>query len=74
MKNELARQLQERLVQCCIDFINETGDKEIQRVCFTADMLQESASFGSWHACTDSTSELEGLDNEDGFYELGFSA
>ena len=70
----LAYQLQERLVQCCIDFIKETGNKEIQRVCFTADMLQESAKNGQWSPCTDSTCETEGCDNDNGFYPLGFSA
>jgi hypothetical protein len=73
-KYKPARELQERLVQCCLDYIRETHNKEIQRVVFTADMLQESARYGSWQACTDSTCELEGLDNEDGFYEIDFSA
>lgn len=54
--------LQERLVQCCIDFINETGNKDIWRVAFTADCLQESAKEGKWVPCTDSTCEVEGND------------
>ena len=70
----LAYQLQERLVQCCLDFLKETGNKEIERVCFTADMLQESAKHGKWCACTDSTCETEGCDDDNGFYPLGFSA
>lgn len=54
--------LQERLVQCCIDFINETGNKDIWRVSFTADCLQESAKEGKWTSYTDSTCEVEGND------------
>lgn len=71
--HKMARELQERLVQCCIDFINETGDKTIERVCFTADALQESAKHGFWQPCTDSTCDTEGWE-DGGFVELGFSA
>ena len=48
------KDLQERLVQCCIDYINETGDNEIQEVNFRVDSLQESAKSGDWQPCTDS--------------------
>ena len=58
-ENKTAQAIQERLVQCCIDYINETGKKEIGRVSFTADCLQESAKFGSCQPCTDSTCEIE---------------
>lgn len=61
-QNKLARELQDRLVQCCLDFINEKGNTDIWRVNFTADCLQESAKYGSWQPCTDSTCELEGKD------------
>ena len=71
--NKLARELQERLVQCCIDYIKETGDTNIDRVIFTADALQESSKYGSWQACTDSTCELEKL-TEDGYENISFSA
>ena len=60
--NKIAYELQKRLVQCCLDFINETGNKEIMRVSFTADCLQESAKHGKWCPCTDSSCELEGAD------------
>ena len=63
--NKLARALQERLVQCCIDFIKETGNKDIWRVIFTADCLQESAKAGSWQSCTDSTCELQGNQDDE---------
>lgn len=71
--NKLARELQERLVQCCIDYIKEIGDTNIDRVIFTADALQESSKYGSWQACTDSTCEIEKL-TEDGYENIGFSA
>lgn len=60
-KDVLAGELQERLVQTCLDFIKEKGDKYIWRVEFTADSLQESAEDGRWMPCTDSFIELEGL-------------
>jgi hypothetical protein len=58
-----------------LDFINEKGvdASEIDRVIFTADALQESAKYGSWQACTDSTCELEKWTN-DGFETISFSA
>ena len=58
-QSKLAYELQKRLVQCCLDYINETGNTEIWRVNFTADCLQESAKYKSWQPCTDSTCEIE---------------
>ena len=56
--DKIALKLQERLVQTCIDFINEHKDdeqvKEIQTIEFRADCLQESAKHGEWQPCTDS--------------------
>ena len=72
-QNKLAKELQDRLVQCCIDYIKETGDTNIDRVTFTADALQESSKYGSWQPCTDSTCELEKLTN-DGYETISFSA
>lgn len=60
-QNKLAYELQKRLVQCCLDYINETGNTEIWRVNFTADCLQESAKHGKWCPCTDSVCELENI-------------
>ena len=64
--DKIASKLQERLVQTCIDFINEYKDdeqvKEIQMVEFTADNLQESAKHGEWHPCTDSYCALNAVD------------
>ena len=71
---EIARALQERLVQCCIDFIRETGNKEISKVIFTADNLQHSAMEKSWQPCTDSTCELQICDEDSGYETFRFSA
>ncbi len=60
-QDDLAKELQERLVQTCLDFIKEKGDKYIWRVEFTADELQESAKEGKWMPCTDSFITLEGI-------------
>lgn len=62
--DKVALKLQERLVQTCIDFINEYKDdeqvKEIQIVEFNVDGLQFSAKEGSWQADTDSSCILQG--------------
>ena len=66
--DKIAAKLQERLVQTCIDFINEHKDdeqvKEIQMVEFRADNLQESVKYGEWHPCTDSYCALHGTKTE----------
>jgi hypothetical protein len=61
--DKIALKLQERLVQTCIDFINEHNDeqvKEIQIVEFKVDGLQFSAKEGSWQPDTDSSCVLQG--------------
>ena len=64
----LAFELQKRLVQTCIDFINEHKDdervKQIELVEFNADCLQKSAEHGEWHPCTDSYCSLYGVSTE----------
>lgn len=66
--DKIALKLQERLVQTCIDFINEHKDdklvKEIQMVEFTADNLQESAESNAWLSGTDSYCGLHGVKSE----------
>lgn len=66
--DKIALKLQERLVQTCIDFINEHKDdeqvKEIEIVEFTADNLQESAKHGEWQPGTDSYCSLHGIKPE----------
>ena len=56
---KVASELSHRLVQCCLDYINETGDTNIYRVNFTADCLQESAKQGKWCPCTDAACDVE---------------
>ena len=58
------RELQDRLVQTCIDFINEKGLTDIYGVSFNADSLAESAKYGSWQPCTDSYIKVEGVKKE----------
>ena len=62
--DKIAAKLQERLVQTCIDFINEHKDdeqiKKIEMVDFNVDSLQESAKHGEWQPCTDSYCALHG--------------
>ena len=42
----LISKLQDRLVQCCIDFINENNLGDLERVDFNVDGLQISSEFG----------------------------
>ena len=62
--NKIALKLQERLVQTCIDFINEHKDdeqvKQIEIIDFSVDGLQFSAKEGSWQSDTDSSCILQG--------------
>ena len=50
----LIAKLQDRLVQCCIDFINENNLGDLERVDFNVDGLQISSEFGEWSPATDS--------------------
>jgi len=59
-KEDIA-ELQERLVQTCIDFINEKGLTDIYMVRFNADDLNTSAKEGKWTSATDSWIGVEGL-------------
>lgn len=52
--DELIAKLQDKLVQCCIDFINENNLGDLERVDFNADGLQISSEFGKWTPVTDS--------------------
>lgn len=63
-KEEHIKELQERLVQTCIDYINEKGLVDIYSVSFNADSLAESAKYGSWQPCTDSHIKVKGLCNK----------
>ena len=66
--DKISFKLQERLIQTCIDFINEHKDdeqvKEIQMVEFHADNLRKSAEHNAWLSCTDSYCGLYGANTE----------
>lgn len=62
------KELQEVLVQACIDFINDRHIDDLDEIRFSMDMIQESARFGKWQPCTDSsivgfkmTTDIHGL-------------
>lgn len=58
------KELQELLVQTCIDYINKNGLTDLYGVHFNADSLNESAKWGSWRPCTDSYIRVEGIYNQ----------
>ena len=60
--HEQTRELQDILVQTCIDFINENELKDVDAVYFSADSLQESARCNEWTSSTDSFLTLEGIE------------
>ena len=60
-KTEHIKELQEILVQTCIDYINSHGLTDIDTVFFRADCLASSAEFGKWHPATDSYIKVEGV-------------
>ena len=52
--NEHLSELQDILVQVCINYINENKLTDIDEISFSADSLQCSARFGEWVPATDS--------------------
>lgn len=58
------KELQEILVQTCIDYINKNNLTDIYKVIFNADSLEESSRFGEWQPCTDSYIRVEGICHE----------
>lgn len=64
------KELQEKLVQTCIDFINERGLEDVEEVAFNVDSLQVSAKIERWHPATDSTINVSGYEkDEHGLYK-----
>lgn len=63
--NQDAYELQQRIVQLCIDFIKERNLTDIYEVTFNADNLNESALYGEWTPATDSYLSLIGSQQED---------
>ena len=62
---EHIKQLQEILVQVCINYINENKLTDIEEVHFNADSLQSSAHYGEWVCQTDSYISIDGYQNDD---------
>ena len=60
-KTEHIKELQEILVQTCIDYINKHGLTDIWEVDFQADNLSASAKFGEWTPATDSSISVVGI-------------
>ena len=63
--HEQTEELQDILVQTCIDFINENELKDVDVVYFSADSLQESARCNEWTTSTDSFLTLEGMEYDE---------
>ena len=62
------KELQERLVQCCIDFIKERNLTDVFGVSFGVDGLTDSIEFGEWVPSMDSSITVEGLKmDKDGY-------
>lgn len=57
-------ELQEILVQTCINYINENNLTDIYEVSFSADDLGESAKFGKWTPSTDSHIRVVGIQED----------
>jgi len=64
LTSEEIKKLQDILVQTCIDFINENNIDDLEEVDFRVDMLQESAKYGSWQPCTDSSISGYGINGD----------
>lgn len=60
--NEHLSELQDILVQVCINYINENKLTDIDEISFSADSLQHSARFGEWVPETDSFIQAVGLE------------
>ena len=58
------KELQERLVQTCIDFIKEKNLTDIDAVRFNVDGLEDSIEFGEWTPGMDSYIGVEGLQED----------
>lgn len=60
------KELHNRLVKTCIDFLKEYSLSDVEEVHFGADSLQASKEEGEWCPCTDSSLVLEGYREENG--------
>jgi hypothetical protein len=60
--SEHLSELQDILVQVCINYINENKLTDIDEISFNADSLQHSAHFGGWVPATDSFIKAVGVE------------
>ena len=60
-KQEHVEELQQILVQTCLDYINKHGLTDIYSVSFNAEELAYSAKQGKWQPATDSYIKVEGI-------------
>jgi hypothetical protein len=60
--SEHLSELQDILVQVCINYINENKLTDIDEISFNADSLQHSAHFGEWVPATDSFIKAVGVE------------
>lgn len=60
--HEHLSELQDILVQVCINYINENKLTDIDEISFSADSLQHSARFGEWVPATDSFIKAVGVE------------
>ena len=58
------KELQERLVQTCVDFVKEKNLTDIDAVRFNVDGLEDSIEFGEWTPGMDSYIGVEGLQED----------
>ena len=63
---ENIKELQEKMVQLCIDYINENNLTDIEEIQFSADELQFSSKEGMWTPQTDSFIYIYGHQKESG--------
>lgn len=58
------KELQQRLVQTCVDFVKEKNLTDIDAVRFNVDGLEDSIEFGEWTPGMDSYIGVEGLQED----------
>ena len=62
MEDNIAGRLQEKLVQCCIDFIIGNNIDNVDSVDFYCDNLEESIKNKCWHQSSDSSCLIKHYD------------
>lgn len=62
---ENVKELQEKMVQLCLDYMIEHNLNDIDEISFSADMLQESKEYGEWTPATDSYISVIGFQEDE---------